>query len=264
MATNNSNRREQARETYLKMREQQARREKRNRALLIGGIVVALALVAGAVWLIVSQGSRSAIEQLSGDEIPANTRVEDGGISLGSAMAAGTANEGAPEVNVYLDYTCHYCLQFEDQYTDYLDEATRAGDITAVYHPVGILDATGEFSGYSGRAAAAAATVAAQQPDAFPAAHGALLEMGQAYVDSQGQTDPDAAAMASALEGAGVSAEVAQEAANSSYAPWVEATTTQFGRDGHTGTPTIVVDGEILEQWSTPNALQDAVAAAGQ
>lgn len=263
MANKTSNRREEAREKARLLREAQERREKRNRALMIGGALAAVALVVFVVWLIVSNGTKSAVEKLEAAQVPANTSRTTGAISVGRELAAGSDNgDEVPRVDVYLDYTCHYCLQFEDQYADYLDQIAKDGTATVDYHPIGLLDRSGDFSGYSGRSASAAGTVAAEDPEHFLDAHRALAAMGQRYIDSQGQDEADAATLAAELEKAGVAPEVAKAAGENQYPEWVEATTRQFGRDGFEGTPTILVDGERVDDWSQPEALQKAVEAA--
>lgn len=260
--TSNADRREAAREQARLLREEQAKREQRNRMLIIVGAVAVLALVGAAIWAIVSQGNKSAIEQLDAADIPANTQVSDGGISVGSTLAAGSTNPGAPTVDVYLDYLCTYCLQFEAQYTEYLDQAAKDGEATVVYHPVALLDSSGDYSLLSGRGANAAATVAADAPEHFLKAHAALIALGQQVIDSQGAYMPTPDEIQTALVDAGVPAATATRAAEAPFTPWVEATTTQFGRDGFRGTPTILVNGTELQNWPEPNAVQDAVAAA--
>ena len=260
--TSNADRREAAREQARLLREEQAKREKRNRMLIIIGAVALLALVAAAIWAIVSQGNRSSIEQLDAAQVPANTQPADGGISVGAPLAAGTANDGAPVVDVYLDYLCTYCLQFEDTYTEYLDQAAESGEATVVYHPVALLDSSGDYSQLSGHGVNAAATVAAEAPEHFLAAHAALVGLGHQVLDSQGSFMPTGEEIAAALAEAGVPQDVADRAGEAPYTEWVEATTTQFGRDGFRGTPTILIDGEELQNWPEPNAVQDAVQAA--
>lgn len=256
--TSNADRREAAREQARLLREEQAKREKRNRMLIILGAVALLVLVAAAIWAIVSQGNKSAIEQLDAAEIPANTQVADGGISVGSTLAAGSVNDGAPVVDVYLDYLCTYCLQFEDQYSEYLDEAARSGEATVVYHPVALLQA----DGLSGSGTNAVATVADAAPEHFLAAHAALIAEGRKVLDSQGAYMPTPDEITAALQAAGVPADVATRAGEGPFGAWVDATSTQFGRDGFRGTPTIIVDGTEVQNWPEPNAVQDAVQAA--
>ncbi|WP_418606106.1 DsbA family protein [Georgenia sp. SUBG003] len=67
--------------------------------------------------------------------MPANTSVEDGGISLGSEMVAGTENPDAPVLDVYLDFACPHCADFEEVNADDIDSLVTAGEATVVYHP---------------------------------------------------------------------------------------------------------------------------------
>ena len=261
-----SEKREAAREQARQLREAQAKREKRNRNLMIAGIVALIVIVAVAVYAIISAGNEqaneSAIEQVS--EVPANTTLADGGISLGSSLTAGTANEGAPVLDVYLDFTCTYCEQFEAVNADDIDAMVSAGDATVVYHPVAILDSTGDFSGFSGRAAQAAAVVADQAPEAYNAFQGALFDLyrGAGATEGAAAGEPTDADIAAAAVEAGVPQAVADAIDDGSFTEWVEATTQQFGKDGHTGTPTVLIDGEDFEGWTEEGALAQAVAGA--
>ncbi|KAE8764092.1 DsbA family protein [Georgenia thermotolerans] len=254
--------REAAREQARQLREAQARRERRNRNLLITGVIVLIVVVAVAVFAIVRQGSKPAISAVK--EVPANTQVKDGGISLGSSLTAGTANEGAPTIDVYLDYTCPYCAQFEKINADSINELVKAGDATVVYHPVAILDRTGNFSGFSGRAAAAAATVADKAPEAFNAFHTALYDMYTSSGATEGvaSTEPDEQAIIDTAVKAGVPQDVANTVGDGTFTDWVGATTEQFRKDGFSGTPTVLINGKDFQNWSQPGALADAVKAA--
>lgn len=259
---NNAAKREEAREKARLLMEQQAKRDKRNKGLMVGGVVVLLGLVAGLVWTIVSWGNQPVIAKLEKDQIPANTQVEDGGIPVGATLAAGSTNEGAPVIDVYLDYTCSYCIEFEKQHEEYLEKAAGSGDATIVFHPVAIMDHSGNFSGFSGRATAAIAAVADRDPKNFVEAHKALLGLGEEYLMSQGQQEADAARITEELVAAGVAQDVAEAATQGVFRAWVQATTQQFGKDGIQGTPTIRVNGEDLMDWTEPGALEEAVKAA--
>lgn len=255
-------RREAAREQAKQLREAQARRDRRNRNILIGGVIALMVVVAIALYVIISQGSKTVAESV--DTVPANVSVEDGGISLGSDLVAGTANEGAPVLDVYLDYTCSFCAMFEEINAGDVEEMVTAGDATVVFHPVAILDRTGEFSGYSGRSAQAAAVVADAAPEAFADFHAALFALWAEAVDagaseSGGDVEPTDDDIAAAAVESGVPQDVADSIAEGRFTEWVSATTEQFGRDGFTGTPTVLVDGEVFQEWNTPGALVEAV-----
>ncbi|UNX55286.1 DsbA family protein [Georgenia sp. TF02-10] len=247
-----ADRRDAARERARELREAQARREKRNRLLIVVGLIVLIVLVAVAVWAIVGQGNRSAIEQV--ENVPANTSVEDGGVSFGSDLAAGSTNEGAPVLDVYLDYTCPHCADFEEINSADLRDVAGSGDATVVFHPVAILDNTGDYSGFSGRAVQASAVVADQAPEAY-------LDFQQAMfaLVADATTEPTEEQIVTAAVEAGVPQDVADQIPAGTFDEWVEATTTQFGRDGYTGTPTVLIDGEAFDGWTEPGALAEAL-----
>ncbi|MPV38455.1 DsbA family protein [Georgenia subflava] len=255
-------RREAAREQARQLREAQAKREKRNRNLIIVGVIALVVVVGIALYAIISQGTRSAIESV--DNVPANSSVDDGGIPLGSELVAGTSNDGAPVLDVYLDFSCPHCGTFEEVNAEDINEVVSAGEATVVYHPVAILDRTGNWSGFSGRAAQAAAVVADQAPEAYNDFQSALFEL-IANATSAEPTDEEIAAAA-------VEAGVPQEVADTLTVPleerpfteWVQATTQQFSRDGYSGTPTVMIDGDTIEPelWGQPGALAEELRAS--
>lgn len=255
--------RDAAREQARQLRDAQAKREKRTRNLIIIGLVALIAVVAVIVTIIVQQGNEkantSAIESV--ENIPANTSVDDGGISLGADLVAGTENAGVPVLDVYLDFTCIYCAQFEEINAADIDELVAAGDATVVYHPVSILDRTGDFSGFSGRAAQAVAVVADQAPEAYNDFQSALFTLYRDAAATEGSTagEPTDADIAAAATGAGVPDDVVATMADGVFTDWVAATTEQFGRDGYTGTPTVLLDGEEFNGWNEPGALAAAI-----
>ncbi|WP_127126513.1 thioredoxin domain-containing protein [Georgenia sp. SYP-B2076] len=252
--------REAAREQARVLREAQAKREKRNRNLIIIGIVALIAIVAVAVYSIVSAGNekagQSAIEQVS--DVPANSSMADGGISLGSSLVAGTANKGAPTIDVYLDYTCPHCADFEKINGADVDELVSTGKATVVYHPIPLLDQSGDLSGFSGRAVNAAATVADKAPEAYNAFQKALFAL---YANA---TDPNPTGeqIAAAAVQAGVPQAVADTFTAGTFKDWAKASLEQFAKDGYRGTPTVLINGKDFEGWSEKGALAKAVAAA--
>src|SRR5665647_3265056 len=95
-----------------------------------------------------------------------------GGIPVGPEGVAGAVHGAAPGavvVSVYVDYMCPYCGQFEQVNGPILDQLRGEGTIVVEYHPVSILDEASLGTAYSTRAAAAAALVADQAPEAFVA-----------------------------------------------------------------------------------------------
>src|SRR5665647_2050584 len=104
--------------------------------------------------------------------------TETGGILVGPEGVAGTVDGAAADavvVSVYVDYMCPYCGQFEAVNGPTLDQLRGDGTIIVEYHPVSILDEASLGTAYSTRAAAAAALVADQAPEAFVAFNTALF-----------------------------------------------------------------------------------------
>jgi len=170
-------------------------------------------------------------------------------------------------VSVYVDYMCPYCGQFEQVNGPTLDQLRGDGTIVVEYHPVSILDDASLGTAYSTRAAAAAALVADQAPEAFVAFNTALFAT-QPAENTAGLTDAEIAALA---RGAGVPEAVASTiesgaylAGPGSFVNWVGAATDRAAQDlGRLATPTVLIDGAPLNaDWAAPGALAQAIADA--
>lgn len=250
MSTNSSRptkaeRRDAARDKARQMREEREARQRRSRRLAVAGAVLGVLLVVVAVGAVLQAGRSQVSEDAA---VPAN--VADGGIVAG-------ADRDAPQVAVYLDYACPACAQFEAQDGDWLLDKAEAGEISLVYKPISILDrySTTEFST---RAASAAGCVAETSPDAFPAFNAAMFANQQAE-SGPGLSNEDIWAIA---QDAGVAADAEQCILDERYTGWAAATTVASQQAGVQGTPTVVVDGEVLRDRSR-EAIEAAVEAAG-
>ena len=262
-------RRDAARAQALKLQQEQLRREKRTRAIIIASLVAGLAIVGVIVWAILRSGGpdlEGIAEIPDGVEAPAVADAS-GGISFGATGEAGsTSGDDAVKVQVYLDYMCPNCGQFEELNGPELDELRAAGDITLVVHPVSILDGVSMGTEFSTRAAAAFAYVAENDPEHALAFNVALFA-NQPAEGTEGLSDEQIESIA---VDAGVSADVASGMADQPYKQFVAALTqVAYGDpsvtnpDGGFGTPTVVINGERFNgNWSEPGALSSAIAAA--
>lgn len=206
-----------------------------------------------------SPGTSPAPEEGSTSDAPANSTPDHG-------LLAGAGDPAAPvTVEVYVDYMCPVCGQFEEINGAGLAALRDDGSVRVVVHPVAILDRYSQGSRYSTRAAASAAFVADRAPDTFQDFHAGLLA-GQPEEGTTGLSDEQIADVARA---AGVPADVVAEIADggaSQLAGWVAAATGTATGDPALagprgfGTPTIVIDGERWEgDWTDPQALPRAV-----
>ncbi|REF34742.1 DsbA family protein [Thermasporomyces composti] len=129
-----------AREALRAERARQAaearRRENRLRLLIALVVVVVVVAIAGVV-----QWQRSKVD--SGSDVPAgvahgytrNVQERAKPVGMGNGIAIG--KENAPvTVEVFEDFLCPHCRDFEAAVSDYLKEQVDSGKVRVVYYPV--------------------------------------------------------------------------------------------------------------------------------
>jgi protein-disulfide isomerase len=132
-----------AQERLAAEREAQARADRR-RSLILGTVtVVIIALIAGAV-AVAFVNQRRAAEDVGA--LPANTIPAEGAPgSVGPYGAyTGTADPldgDIPVLEIYEDFQCPACKQFEDAVGEDIKALGESGDFRIVYHPMQFLDA---------------------------------------------------------------------------------------------------------------------------
>lgn len=245
-----------AREQAAAVRAAQLKKDKRNRMIAIGVLVLAVLALGLAIFFINKQGEA---KPLADTAAPA-TATENGGFAFGKDRVAGTDNgSDAVELSVYLDFQCSFCAAFEIANSDSINEMLEAEDITLVLHPVSILGTS-----FSQDTAGATAYLAEKAPE-----H--VLD----FVNAVFLTNPseNGAPSNEQLEGlavaAGVDEGVAKKMFNGDWKKWVAAATDHaindeslHNSDGNFGTPTILIDGERFDGWNVDGQLAQAVAAA--
>lgn len=257
---NANRRREAARVKARRLREAQRRRDKRNRALLRGGIGVAV-LAALAVVAVIIVGSirppMSGPENMASDGIVIGQGLK--AVHTGSLPpdAAPIASKPDPTGNVvsirlYVDYLCPYCGQFEKANSEQLAAMAKAGAATVEIHPIAILTGHSAGTKYSLRAANAAACVADKAPNRFYAFH-TLLFKHEPAESTAGLTDEQIEKYADAAGVQPMSA-VRKCIDDGRYEPWVQAATdravagpiphTSMKPPKLTSTPLVLVNGK--------------------
>lgn len=263
-------RREAARAQALKLQQEQVRREKRTRNVIIASVLAGLLVVVGVGYGIMRSAGPTVSSGIT--EFPEGLNVpsvsdEAGGISFGTSGEAGsTSGEDAVVVDVYLDYMCPICGTFEEINGAELEELSASGDITLVLHPVSILDSQSQGSSFSTRSAQAFAYVAENAPEQALAFNAAMF----ANQPAEGTTGLSNDEIAEIAKSVGVPDDVAAGISDGTYNKFVEALTEiafnnekLLNEDGRFGTPTILINGErITSNWTTPGALAAEIAAA--
>lgn len=205
-------------------------------------VVVVLVVVAGlVVWMNNSASDPGTVPEAS------NVDTETGAIVFG---------DGPDTVETYVDFMCPYCNQFEQAEGETIKELIAGGDITLELHPVAILDRLSSGTEYSSRAAGAMYSVAVADPDNAYAFLEAMYA-NQPAEQSTGLTDEQIVEIARDA-GVDVTAELEESIVSHEYLDFAQA---QELPDGSTGTPTLVVNGEVVQVTYDPQA--DIVARLG-
>jgi protein-disulfide isomerase len=229
------------------VREQLASEKRRKRRAWVTIGAVAVLLIAGLIgWGIY------ATNRPDTSAIPAGT-TNDGGTNAGLA-AGGT---GPVKVEVYFDFLCPFCQQFEAEATPTLDQLIATNKITLVWHPLGFLNASSTPAGYSTRAASSSAC-ASDLGKLKP--YGQALFAAQPAEGSPGLSDDQLIDIAGTVGIINPTFAGCVRAAK--YAGWVTNGNDLAARRGVTATPTVFVNGKQVPQPTGATVLA-AVTAAG-
>lgn len=244
---------ERAAEARAKAQAQVKNNERRTTVVIIAVSLVVIAAFAGIVYFIVNSAK---VPPLAESNAPA-VADETGGIPVGTGGVAGVdVPTDAVRVDVYVDLLCPVCKSFEEINSADLDELREDGTIAIYYHPIAILDARSMGTEFSTRAANATAVVAEKSPEHFLA----FLEVLYANQPEENTSGLDDDTIAALAVGVGVPEDVAATFADGQFSKWVTAATQQASIDGMQGTPTVMVDREILDpnevNYFTPGALK--------
>lgn len=227
-------------------RDQLAAERRRTRTRWITVVALLLLVAAGIIGYTVSHS-----QQPTTYAVPVGV-TDDHGAQAGIHVAG----DGPVTVEVYLDFLCPFCRQFETTATPTLNQLIADKKVRLVWHTLSILDERTNPPGYSRRAASAVGCAA----DA-----GKLKEYGEALFAQQpaegsaGLSDDQLIDIAGPV---GLNApSFAQCVRAIKYNDWGASVNDKAARNGVFSTPTVLVNGKQLDQ-PTPQNLAAAVAAA--
>ncbi|MET0297529.1 MAG: thioredoxin domain-containing protein [Microbacterium sp.] len=217
----------------------QAQARKPNWFAIWISVAVVVVLVVVSVLVIVFNNAANA----------PGPRPEGSGID--SDTGAIVAGSGANELDIWFDFYCPHCQEFEELYGPTIDDLLEQGDVTINLLPValpGLNSASG--TDFSKRSANALYCVAETTPDA---AYPFMRALFATNPTGAGQTDDELISMASDA-GAG---DIASCVADGTYISFVEEQTQKIPENpdtGGAGTPTVLVNGEYLTLTGDPQA----------
>lgn len=254
--------REAARAKAKETRELQAKKDKRKKLLIQGGVGLAILAVAAIfVSVLVTSGPPSGPR-------PANM-ASDGVVLSGEGMVAQSSDAGADNaepvpytpapgapvnITVYQDYMCPACQQFDQANAEQLQTLVEAGAATLEVHPIGMLDRMSAGTKYSSRAAAASACVAEYSPRTFWAVNQAFYT-NQPAESTPGLSD-DELKQIIAQQKPNNQGKIDKCIDNKTFMPWISQATERAlngpmqkaGEEAGWGgaqTPTILVNGQV-------------------
>jgi len=222
-----------AAERAATIRKEQERKERRRRTVVVSGVVVVVLAVILAIGYAV-QSSR-------------DTSGRAGAAPSGAVgeYAVPAGPDTAPvKVEVYEDFMCPFCGEFETATRSKLDQRVAAGDVQVRYHVLNFLDGQ-STSDYSTRSANALAVVLdTSGPEVAKKFHDSLFEQ-QPEEGSAGLSDEQLVDLA-VQAGADRSA-VQSGVEDRTFQQWVDNVTDRASKDGVNSTPTVRVDGKTVE-----------------
>lgn len=246
-------RREEAREAARIQREKTVKRKKLMKWLIptVASVAI-LAIVAGVVWAVIAlqpapkkeAGPLNMISDgivFEADGEGGVSYVETKAIAKGDDPVPTTPRDGLLNIVTYVDFTCPICKQFEDAYSEQIQQLVADGTATLEVHPVAILNRAFTGRTVSTRANNVGACVANYAPENF------LDVMAAMYANQaeEGTVGLSNSKLVDIVTGAGVDDEDVIQCINEeSFTPWVDSAT---ARSGVSGTPTVIINGT---QWN--------------
>lgn len=203
---------------------------------------VAVVVVVVVIGFIVWWGNDTETEPPP--EIPTSQGIdtETGAIAVGA---------GANQVDLYFDFYCPHCQDFEDVYGSTIDDLLSGGEITLNLHPVALTSLnTASGTDFSKRSAGALYCVAAADPEA---AYPFMRSVFAQHPTGAGLTDDELLSFAADAGASGID----QCVTGREYVDFVEAQTGAIPpnpQSGSSGTPTLVVNGEWVQVTGDPQA----------
>ncbi len=219
----------------------------RNRYLMIGGVVLLVVVLLVVVMAVVlgmnakpdkNQKATPSIATSAADAGGTPAELKDFGIFVGDPEAPKT-------VTIYEDLQCPACANFEAVVGKPLAAAMDAGDIRIEYRMVGILDRY-STNDYSSRALNAALTVLDTAGlEAFRTFHDDLFVSQPAEGGPGFENDE---LIKRAVAAGADEDKVTKPIEDKAFAQWIVKANDAMSREGYGQTPTVLVDGEEVEQ----------------
>lgn len=254
MATTNEDKRSRQQRAEQMRKARERADAKRRNLLTLGIVAIVVVLIAVATFAIKSQVDKNNAPAV----VPKNV-TKDGGIIYDQSDAGGTTSPNASPVSVvlYEDFQCPACRAFEASSGEFLQQQVKSGAIEIEYRPISFLDRQSSTK-YSTRSLNAAACVASQKGSAAFYTFHQSLYANQPPEGGEGLPDSQLADLAKQAGATGAGSCIDE----GTYEKWATSTTEAAAAAKVNATPTVLVDGKVVE--GSLQSLQAAIAAAAK
>ena len=271
-------RREAARLKAKELREAEARRARRNTIARRSFIGAAGASVVGGLGYLVylgvdakkkpknskfpapSEGLATAKANQSG--IPKQV-LSDASWTYGEGAALDTVAASAPVLDIYFDYSCSHCAQFEGLHTQEINQLLSDKKLTLALHPCKLLQQ--EWTSVVMNAMGVVLDEAPAQSLSF---HNAAFEIFSQAIQTKNQSNMTVEGLVAAAAKVNVPKEVSAKfkaaVDSDKYGKWVKLGDEAFKARELEGTPTVFFKGEKvdLNKLQTPTSLTELVTGS--
>ena len=167
-----------------------------------------------------------------------------------------SSSEDGPVVDVYRDFLCPPCKDFQRIQGDDLIQMALDNEITLRVHPRPMLDASSDPPGYSSRAAHAAVCAYAQGSERWFPAEITLFEN---QPGNEGLADHELIYLVNEATGVDIS----ECQAEGAYYVWLQDVVEPAALESVPGTPSVLIDGELFTgDLGRSGTLKEAITAA--
>ena len=246
-----------ARERLAAERKRQAAREKQRRLLaIVLGTVVAVAVIVVGTVMVIDQKNKNGRAEVHQGALAPLTRQDDGSVLMAQSGVS------KPELEVFEDFQCPICKQFEEASGKTIHELAEQGKVKVVYRPFHLFAQQKDpIRINSLRAAEAALCVPA---DKWISYHDALFK----FQPAEGEKGFSPDDLVKWGKDVGVTDPNFEKCVRDGQKKsTVDAMTKYALQDrGVDGTPTVFLNGQKLDsgQFMNPAALRATIEAAGK
>jgi protein-disulfide isomerase len=223
--------------------------------VLIGAVVAVVLILAVVVAIVIGNNSKSGSTTASGNSVPVGVV---GGTGGGILVDPAAANSKVPTVEVYADFQCPVCGNFEKAFGPTLTKMAKAAQIKYVVHMMTFLDAN---LGNDASKRATNAAACAADAGKFGEYHSAVFA-AQPAKEGDGYTNAQLTEFAKTAGITGPALTTWQKCTDSGqHNQYVADVADASGKAGINQTPTVKLNGKDVTL-STPEALVAQIKAA--